>query len=356
MSRDDPDDKAVAALLAPIAGGTGRDVRPEGDYDRIAEARRDENASLPRGDWIREIKQADWPLVARLCTEILVEKSKDLRVACWLCEAWVHLHGFSGLGAGIQLLHGLCRDFWPGLYPSLDAADASARLAAFDWLNERLPTALRQVPILVDATQPTLTFNWADCLAAARLDVVRHQDMTAAQKAEAAGAVTSAMIDSRRDRTDAALLGAIAADLAKALDALGALDQALDALCGRDAPGFGKIRRVCTEIADFVSAAAAGRQLVPAPVPVSADPLPVLPVASVPTSPALTRNDAYRQLELIANFLRKSEPHSPVADVLDVLVSWRDLSAPELEAALRQSGSGVSILLDALGFNPSQDS
>jgi type VI secretion system ImpA family protein len=356
MNRDDPDDRAVAALLAPIAGGTGRDVRPEGDYDRIAEARRDENASLPRGVWVREIKQADWPLVERLCTGILTGKSKDLRVACWLCEAWVHVHGFSGLSAGILVLHGLCRDFWPDLYPSLDGADASARLAAFDWLNERMPAALRQVPILVDATQPMQGFNWADCLAAARLDVVRNQDTSAAQKAEAAGAVTSAMIDARRERTDTAWLNTIEADLDTAMGALAALDQALDALCGRDAPGFGKIRRVCTEIADFVSAAAAGRQIVPAPAPVSADPLPVLPVAPAPTSPALTRDDAYRQLELIANFLRRSEPHSPVADVLDVLVSWRDLSAPELEAALRQSGSGVSILLDALGFNPSQDS
>jgi type VI secretion system ImpA family protein len=186
-----PDDATVAALLVPVAGGAGENLRPTGEYERIAEARRDENPGLPRGVWVRDIKQADWSLVERMCSEALAQRSKDLRIACWLCEAWVHNHGFAGLAAGLALLHGLCRDFWPGLYPPLDGDDASARLAAFDWLNDRLPVALRRVPFLVDSAQPGPGLTWADCLAAARLEAVRRQDARAAQKAEEAGSVTS---------------------------------------------------------------------------------------------------------------------------------------------------------------------
>jgi type VI secretion system ImpA family protein len=350
-----PGDADIAALLAPIDGGAGTNVRPAGDYERIAEARRDENASLPRGVWVRDIKQADWGLVERLCTEVLAKRSKDLRIACWLCEAWVHIYGFAGLGPGLALVHGLCREFWPDLYPPLEGEDSSARIAAFEWLNERLPVALRQVPVLVDAAQPELAYSWSDCLAAERLEAVRGRDAAAAQKAEAAGAVTQAMIEDRRRRTDHTLLERIAADLEQASTALAGLDGTLDALCGRDAPGLGKIRGVGTDIADFAAMALDARRTRPAKAEASVEGAPA-PAAMPPSpSPAMSRSAAYEQLAEIADFLRSTEPHSPVPDVLDQLVSWRDMSLIELDSALRETNSSVSILLESLGFLASQD-
>jgi type VI secretion system ImpA family protein len=347
--RQAPTDADVAALLAPIAGGAGENVRPAGDYDRIAEARRDENASLPRGVWVRDVKQADWALVERLCSEVLVQRSKDLRVACWLCDAWVRIHGFAGLAPGLALVHGLCREFWPGLYPLLEEEDSSARVAAFEWLNERLPVALRQVPVLVDAAQLELVYSWSDCLAAERLEAVRGRDPAAAQKAEAAGAVTNAMIEDRRKRTDPALLEQIAADLGNALTALAALDGTLDALCGRDAPGLGKIRAVGTDIADFAAMAREARR---ARAARAASAAPAMPPSA---PPPMSRSAAYDQLGEIADFLRSTEPHSPVPDVLDQLISWRDMSMVELDSALREANSSVSILLESIGFLMRQD-
>jgi type VI secretion system ImpA family protein len=350
-----PGDSDVAALLVPIDGGAGENVRPSGDYDRIAEARRDENASLPRGVWVRDIKQADWALVERLCTEVLAKRSKDLRIACWLCEAWVHIHGFAGLAPGLALVHGLCRDFWPDLHPPLEEEDSSARVAAFEWLNERLPVALRQVPILVDPGQPELAFSWSDCLAAERLEAVRGRDPAAAQKAEAAGAVTNAMIEDRRKRSDPAGLKRIAADMGEALTALAALDSTLDALCGRDAPGLGKIRDVCTDIAGFAGMALDDRRTRVPGAEVSVEAAPAVPATPHPLLPTMSRRAAYGQLTEIADFLRSAEPHSPVPDVLDQLVSWRDMSMVEIDSALRETNSSVSILLESIGFLTSRD-
>lgn len=349
--RPAPGDSDVAALLVPIAGGAGQDVRRAGDYDRIAEARRDENASLPRGVWVRDIKQADWELVERLCSDVLAKRSKDLKIACWLCEAWVHVHGFAGLAPGLALADGLCRGFWPDLHPPLEDGDLSARLAAFEWLNERLPVVLRQVPVLVDSGQPELAYSWSDCLVADRLESVRARDPAAAQKAEAAGAVTNAMIEDRRNRTDPALLKRIVADLGKALTALEALDGTLDSLCGRDAPGLGKIRGVATEIAGFAATALEGRQSRAA----RAEAAPAAPARPPLPPPEMSRSAAYGQLAKIADFLRSTEPHSPVSDVLDQLVSWRDMSLVELDSALRETNSSVSILLESIGFLKSQD-
>jgi type VI secretion system ImpA family protein len=351
MSGRAPTPADIATLLAPIDGGAGQDVGSSGDYERIAEARRDENASLPRGIWVRDIKQADWGLAERLCTEVLAKRSKDLRVACWLCEAWVHLYGFAGLGGGLALLLGLCRDFWTDLHPALEGEDRSARVAAFEWLNERLPAALRVVPVLFDTVQPDQAYNWADLLAAKRLDAVRLQDPAAAQKAEASGAVTEAMIEERRERTDSAVLARIAADLGEALATLATLDQTLDGLCGRDPIGFSKIRAVGTAIADFATATLAARKSAEAPAEAPAE---AAAIAAPPPAAAMSRASAYRQLAGISEFLRATEPHSPVPDVLDQIISWGELSIIELETAMQEAGSSVSILLQSIGFQGSQ--
>jgi predicted component of type VI protein secretion system len=162
------------------------------------------------------------------------------------------------------------------------------------------------------------------------------------------------MVDDRSGRTDPALLKAAIADLGRAMTALAALDQALDRLCGRDAPGLGKIRGVAIEIGDFAVGALAARKAVAAPA--AADPAPATPPAPPRQAPPATmsRAEAYRQLAAIADILRASEPHSPVPDVLDQLVSWRDLSMIELDSALRRNGSNVAILLESLGFLASQ--
>jgi type VI secretion system protein ImpA len=69
----------------------------------------------------------------------------------------------------------------------------------------------------------------------------------------------------------------------------------------------------------------------------------------------MSRAAAYRQLAEISDFLRATEPHSPVPDVLDQLVSWRDMSMIELDSALRETNSSVSILLESIGFLISQN-
>ena len=89
----------IDALVAPLDGqtGSGPDLRFDPAYRTIADARREENARLPQGVWAREVKHANWPLVERLCADLLRTRTKDLLVACWLAEAVVYRNGFGGL-------------------------------------------------------------------------------------------------------------------------------------------------------------------------------------------------------------------------------------------------------------------
>jgi type VI secretion system protein ImpA len=348
--------ETVARLLVPISDSApgGADLRHEGTYDAIDEARRNENARLPQGVWQREVKQADWAQVERLCVEALATRTKDLRIACWLAEAWVHRFGFAALAPGLALAEGLCRSFWDDLQPSI-GGDPATHIAAIDWLNQRLPVALRQVPIVVSSVAPDAQYTWADYLDAQRLELIRGKDSTAAQRAEAGGSVTLKMIESCQDRTGSDHLDALSADAEAGLAALARLDATLDVCCGKDAPGLSNIRNLVGDIARFAGTTVAARQalrLDPTPQDATADPGGVQ-LEHLPTRAAMSRDLAYRQLSAIARYLRENEPHSPVPYVVEHVALWGRMSLAELDEALRDQGSSVSLLIEALGMTSS---
>lgn len=354
----------VAALLDPIPGAapTGRDMRYEQEYRAILEARREEDSRTPRGVWVREVKQADWAQVERLCEALLATKSKDLRVAGWLGEAWVQRHGYAGLAPALRLIAGLSERYWEALHPDI-GGDAEVHIAAIEWLNQRLPLVLRQLPVVIHALTPDTRYSWADHVNAEQLETVRLKDASAAQRAEAGGAVTLEQFAACRDRTASEVLAATVAAMAEARDALDALDAVLDAKCGREAPGLGRIRAVIAEIGAFAGETLAARGVPaalslapPGPTSPESPARPAAPAAApLPATPPPSREAAYRQLALIADTLRVAEPHSPVPYVLDYLVEWGAMPLNQIEAELNANGSGMSVLLASIGLTFDQE-
>jgi len=92
-------------------------------------AARDDDA--PQGEWRIERKTADFPLVIKLTSDALANKSKDLQLAVWLTEALLKQEGFSGFRAGFNFIQNLLETFWDGLYPSWRTT--THRSAPFPW-------------------------------------------------------------------------------------------------------------------------------------------------------------------------------------------------------------------------------
>lgn len=358
---EEPGKIADDRLLAPIPGPrpTGQDVRYIGDYDAITEARREDNAALPQGVWLRELKRADWTSVEKLCVETLATRSKDLQVACWLSEAWIHLQGFAGLVCGLALLGKLCERFWPDLYPVIEEDDLSARVAPLEWLNEKLPDLLRSLPIVHSTTDPEERFSWTDYVNVQRLETVRQRDPASAARSEAAGAVTLARFGACRQRTATAMLKGTELALKDALRALDTLNSLLQQRCGKEAPGLGGIRSAVEEMLAFLAVELADRQKTVSLAsmlrkrtspPAGSIPSSAPPEAIATAPPPRTREEAYQQLSEIADFLLRTEPHSPTAYLIQRAASWGEMPLPALVQQLSQSGSDVSRLLDALGL------
>jgi type VI secretion system protein ImpA len=336
------------ALLAPISAAQpcGADLAFSPDLDAIARARQFDDPSLAQGEWVTELKEADWGFVVDRCARLLAEQTKDLRLAVWLTEAAAKRHHMRGLAEGFRLLAGLCDRFWDaGLFPQADGGDQEQRIGNLAWILSRTRALVREMPLTEGrgAAYSTVDFEAARRRAAAGdADTApRLADMEAAKRANSS-----------------AFLDALRADAQACLDALAQLEQAADARLGHDSPGFSAARDAVQTLLHALPAPAAAPQAAPpaeAPFepsagapPVAAPPQPQAP------GPIRTRADAIAQLRTIAQFFRETEPHSPVSYFAEKAASAGEQDLHTwLRSVIKDPGS-LAHLEELLGVLPGQ--
>lgn len=348
-------ENVIDPLLAPISDDAPAGVwlRFEPVYDEIKRLREEDDAGLPQGVWQHELKRADWPAVADLCAQVLANTSKDLQVAAWLTEAWIHLHGFPGLARGARLLAGLCRGFWPDLHPSLDGDDAEARLAPLGWAAERLQLPLKRVPVTAPASDDAMAYGWKDWEAGLYLANLARLDSAAAAKEQERGMVPQAKFLVSVSLTPAPWFGRLAAETAGALAALDELDEALAERCGPAAPSLTPLRSPLAAIQAFAVRVLEERgESVPAAG--LAEEVPMADQDAAPASGVIaSRAEAYHRLNEAAEFLLRTEPHSPVPYLVRRAVSWGNLSLAELLQELLQKNADLPTIYTLLGIKRS---
>ena len=381
-------------LLAPIAPDrpAGDALRYEGTYDRIQEARFEDDAQLEQGPWKKKVsRRADWSVVARLCAEALETRTKDLQIAVWLLEAWVQLHGFAGLREGLLLVRDLCERFWDTLHPQIEDDDAEARLGPLYWLNEKFSLRINHLVVTRPSDGGT-PYTLGDLERARMITEQAARDRTVLAAAEADGAATDARLTEAAGATPVDFYQAMLREIHTAFDAVTAIERFVDAQCGAEAPSLRLLRQRLSLVEELAAREVELRvpgpepepDVAPEPEPVAAAPAPAAsaappvaspqalaveeevaeldadepPPAAVPAPrepvveralvaaapPALqtaprevfvdrpieTRADAYRRLSEAAAFLMQLEPHSPTPYLVMRAVAWEHKSLVEI--------------------------
>jgi type VI secretion system protein ImpA len=327
-------DFGVAALLEPISekAPAGESLRYEGTYDRIMEARREDDPSLEQGVWKRELKKADWNLVHQICREALRTKSKDLQIAAWMLEALVHLHGFSGVHLGCRIMIELCRKFWDSMYPRLD--DPEYRLAPIHWMNEKLFTKLKFISITSpEGSEGCPPYSFSDWEAAFRLE----QNKQASQLKKDPKTVTLEMIHQSAYLTPMPFFESLLEDVSFAYKACDELEAIFDKAFGKDSCSLGQFRGVLEEILSVVVGFQGGREVVEEPdsentvMRESAPETAAVQEAGVFMLPPIrSRAEAYRRLADVADYLIRTEPHSPAPYLIRRAISWGGMTLEQL--------------------------
>lgn len=349
----------IDRLLAPVSPErpAGEWLRFDPVYDEVKRLREEEDPTLPRGVWQRELKKADWSGVASLCGDTLATRSKDLQIAAWLAEAWVHLHGFPGLERGFQLVSGLCRGYWEGLYPPVEDGSSEARLAPIGWAADKLQLPLKRVPVTSPSGEDAVPYGWADWEAGNYLANLSRLDTAAAAKAQDRGMVPQSKFLVSISLTPAPWLGGLAGEVARALAALDELEAALATAAGDNAPSLTPLRTPLVAIQAFVTRVLEERgETGYAPAPAQQGEEPTMDAetsAPARTGAIASRSEAYLRLSEAADYLMRTEPHSPVPYLVRRAVSWGNMSLSELLQELLQKNADLPTIYALLGIKRS---
>jgi len=321
-------------LLQPIPGDNpaGESLRYQGTYDRIADARREDDPALSQGIYKSSLKRADWTKAEAICVEALAKRSKDLQVAGWLLESWLHLYGFAGATNGLRLLAALCESFWEDLYPSLEDGDVEGRVAPFDWIEQKLTLKLKQIPLTLPNEVSDDSYSYIDWESACHFENLAMKDPRALQEALAKINPTVATFRAAVSATDRSFYLEMRNDLASAIDACELLQQIVDEKCGKQAPSLRQFKDTLYSIHQLISQDLETRpqeieRFSDQEINGDAD---EAEFELWSTGNIRSRADAYRRLSEAADFLLRTEPHSPTPYLVKRAVEWGDMSLPEL--------------------------
>jgi type VI secretion system protein ImpA len=379
-------------LLQPIdpISPVGAYLRYDPLYDRIAQARLTEDASLPQGVWQRPTQQADWRLVEELCTEALVHRTKDLQIALWLTEAWLHLEGLAGYSRGANLILELHHYFAGTMHPAPELAEEAApyvlslplsavepsveqRANLIRWLNEKLSLQVKLLPLTSPpAASGTIPFSLAD------LEGALYQDQI--QRRQGSNPPSSGMSGFERSLvlTPPDLLTHIWTELQKAINITNQLDDYFDICYGTANGGLLALKEVLDRMALAISPALPEEEQMQ---DTNAEDVGEIDMAGSETvssiarltyefstaqratshlsdaqdayTPIQSRADAYNRLAEISEFLRKLEPHSPVPYLLQRAIAWGGLNFSELLPELLRNQAALQEVGDLLRLSGS---
>jgi len=352
----------IEAMLAPIEGDvpTGVDLREVTSGTSSLYVLNDLRQTASRAERNLGLDEDDgsvpeqWGDVLDRAPKVIATESKDLRIACFLIEAAVRHHGFAGVRDGFDLLIGLVEQYWDNLYPPVED---TVEDKVIDIVNLNgaggggtLIAPLRRVPLTQGMSG---AFGHWQYEQASELRKIEDPDKVAARIE--AGAITYQTFEQAVLETPVGFYTDLAKTLQEARDSFDRLDALLTERCGADAPPTSNIKGTLEEIANTVtfimrtwnkgSPDAVGEDVDTAESPgdVSATDMSGGGGGSVAQGGGVsvaaagaiqTREQAFGQLLKIAEFFRKTEPHSVIPHTLEELVRRGRLPLGNLLAEL----------------------
>jgi len=353
-----PKSDEITELLRPIPGDNqvGLYIRYEPIFDDIVTARTQEDANLPQGIWERELKNANWPEVVKLCKDFLNHHSKDLQIAAWLMQAWYHTKSLDGLTQGFHLFNQLCIDYWEQIHPQgLDSEESiEIRSNIINWIDEKLVSDLHRFQVTKPDNPKTAIFTFGE--------IIRFAESSK----PAAKSNIATVLQQSQDETPVHFYQTIISDTTIALDALENLENTLENRFGNNVVSLTQIQRTLEATQNFAQtqygkhekkieekqkSAAQKHKTTTQP------PLKVSPKKDIPTPKNINHNSEYiyQRLEEIITELKQIHPQSPAPYLIKKAITIDQQSLQEWMQDLDQHKLDVLAIQKWLGILPQND-
>jgi len=340
-----PETVEIATLLAPISAElpAGPWLRDDPVYDELKNAARGGGRSQFEA---AEAEPPDWRGLMRLASTTLATRSKDLQIAAWLTEALTRMNGFPGLRDGFRVLRELQQTFWDTLHPQIEDGDTEFRAGLLSYLNESsavsaresLGTAIEAIPLTIRLSEGG-PYGYADRRDSREVENLKLQDPAKHQAAVDAGRLPGEQWDRAVAAGNRAFYEPLYADANEALEECDRLQATIVERFGSNAPSLLNVRKSIEDSRDLLwRILGEKRRLEPDLEELAAGEPAEGPSAAGQASGPLPleprdRADAVRRLAAVASFFKRTEPHSPVAYLVQKAMRWAEMP---LEAWLQE--------------------
>lgn len=360
------------ALLQPISADElcGEDFSFSNDFHEIKKAKTHDDPLLDLGDWVSEPKQADWNFVAHKSTELLINKTKDIRLLTWLSEAWGNLYGFEGLAKSLELSHRMLEEFWLKIHPEIEDDDLDQRLGLLQGLTNQLITIIKKVPVVNSQPYYSL-FDYEKILHEQNNRLKKPDDNDDVNGSEDLDRFEQALFN-----TSKSIQFQNYQHFTDVLKHWETLKQVLDQLMELDAPSFASIDSQLDTIhktlkklykADAFNTSAPAPTSEQAPVDNDNNEQAQMAVPMTqqqhtqsfqpqPQSHLQNREQAMKVLQEIADYFQANEPHSPVSYMLQKTIKWSQMPLHEWLAQVIKNDSPLESVQELLGVSQNHES
>ncbi len=335
-----------------------RDLREEA---RRLERRADDG-DTSEGGWPEAV--AIWRQLRDNALEVLKTQSRDLSIAALAIEALSRTDGFAGLAAGFDMTRAMVETSWASLFPIPDPEDGPAtpemvieersmplaRLVGLDSEGLLIPAVLH-VPLTSDRGGE----HYGLCHWRSSRDLVSETDSDKIQLAVSRGATSPAQFAQSAQETPLDFLKANFLDLTAAAAAWEALSKAVsDASEGKAVVPASPLRTL------FEECDAAIRVFAPQAIPVADAPANATgeDAGAAAAAGGATdasgspggREEAFRQLEKIAAFFERHDPHSLLAAQIRNVVRLGRLPLADYYKEVIADGTALDTLFKFVGI------
>ena len=363
----------IEALLQPISedAPSGVNLRPLGVYDEVKALRTTESADSMVGTLrAGEYKTAQWGKAVALCVKELSTRSKDLQLAVWLAESLVHVHGFRGLARGLEFILALNQRFFPTYYPPIEDGGLDMRAGRLAELERLLAQAMDASSMTAKVEGETHAFwEWKQMqvqFANAGRAKPEEKETILAEANAKKEAIDKAIAKTTWEFYDDGILQ----PLNRAQEVLTELRETVDRLFAAEptfgemedsVTGFSDLRKEMDEVRLRVEGILEGK---PAPPGKGRNAVPAATTDAAADAPAAaqrsgggtmsedpeTRADALRRLATIARFFQRTEPHSPVAYLVQRAVRWGEMPLENWLDEVIADANVLNALRETLGL------
>ncbi|HMF56301.1 MAG TPA: type VI secretion system protein TssA, partial [Pyrinomonadaceae bacterium] len=281
----------------------------------------------------------------------------------------VELYGFAGLRDGLRVMRGFHEQYWDNSYPEIEDGDMEARANALALMDRQLSVPIKEIPLTKSGSGIDYSYlQWED---STKFDIPENLDTldqeaynrfsALKEQAEAEGKTTGDAWRKAKGASRRAFYEELYALINECWQEFQALDRVMDEKFQRQTPGLGALKKSLEDIRSLVEKLVKEKRILePDPVSGGGDgadgEVGVAGEAGVAggrglSGPVRSRADALRRLEEVAGYFQQTEPHSPVAYLVQRAIKWGQMPLEVWLMDVIKDSNVLGQLRETLGLN-----